>query len=365
MSDPGKFDYLLAEIQRRHKLVQEYLNQTEYAGLFRPEHIHDAAYSYIRKGGKSLRPTVLLLSCGAVGGDEQSALPAAAAVEVYHTWTLVHDDIIDKDDKRRGAPTLHEEFTLRAQTDLGWTGQDARHYGLSLALLAGDMQQAWAWALLFELYTKYHVDPGLVIQLAFELATHVQALLVEGETLDVQYSKNFDAELNESMVISMLWRKTGVLYEFAGRAGAAIGLGDTNPDIPVVKAIKNFCGSAGTAFQIQDDILGIVGDESQLGKPVGSDIREGKRTLITLKALEIADEPARQILQKTLGNPHASLDDIQVVTDLLRELGAIEYTQTLARQYIEQALESLALVHDSPYKKLLEQWAEYLIERKF
>ena len=365
MPNPERFDHLLAEIQRRHKLVHAYLNQPEYAKLFRPQHIHDATYSYIKQGGKSLRPTVLLLSCGAVGGDEHIALPAAAAIEVYHTWTLVHDDIIDKDDKRRGAPTLHEEFTTRAQTDLGWEGEDARHYGLSLALLAGDMQQAWAWTLLYELYTKHHVDPGLVIQLAFELATHVQALLVEGETLDVQYSKNLDTALDESMIVAMLWRKTGVLYEFAGRVGAAIGLGDANPDIPVVNAIKTFCSHAGTAFQIQDDILGIVGDEAQLGKPVGSDIREGKRTLITLKALEVANDSAKQMLQNTLGNPNASPDDIQGVTNLMRELGAIAYTQSLAQHYIEEALENLATVPDSKYKALLQLWAEYLIEREF
>lgn len=365
MATPGKFDHLLAEIQRRHQLVHAYLNKPEYGALFRPAHLHDAAYSYIKHGGKSLRPAVLLLSCGAVGGDEQVALPAAAAIEVYHTWTLVHDDIIDRDKKRRGAPTLHEEFTTRAQTDLGWTGEEARHYGLSLALLAGDMQQAWVWAMLFELTLKHKVDPALVLQLAFELATHVQALLVEGEILDVQYSKKLDGKLDEAMIVEMLWRKTGVLYEFAGRVGAAIGLGDANPDHPLVKGIKTFCSQAGTAFQIQDDILGIVGDEAQLGKPVGSDIREGKHTLITLKALELADDSAKQVLQKTLGNPHATPEDVQTVTNLLRELGAIEYTQTLARNYVEKALAHLAIVPDSDYKKLLQSWAEYLIEREF
>jgi len=365
MSNLEKFDYLLNEIQHRHKLVHAYLNQPNYAKLFRPQHIHDAVYSYIKQGGKSLRPTVLLLSCGAVGGDEHIALPAAAAIEVYHTWTLVHDDIIDKDEKRRGTPTLHKEFAARAQADLGWEGEDAEHYGLSLALLAGDMQQAWAWALLYELYTKHHVDPGLVIQLADELATHVQSLLVEGETLDVQYSKNLDTVLDESLIVAMLWRKTGVLYEFAGRVGAAIGLGDSNPEIPLVNAIKMFCSHAGTAFQIQDDILGIVGDEAQLGKPVGSDIREGKRTLITLKALEVASDNEKQLLQNTLGNPNASPDDILAVTNLMHELGAIAYTQSLARQYIEDALENLATVPDSEYKDLLQLWAEYLIEREF
>lgn len=360
-----KFEVLLSELDDRKKLVREYLANDEYINRFQPKHIQDAAYSYINLGGKSLRPAVLLLSCGAVGGDENLALPAAAAIEVYHTWTLVHDDIIDKDEKRRGSPTVHAEFTEKAHADLGWTSPDTNHYGLTIAILAGDLQQAWAWSLICELFTKRQVDPALVVHLGLELATYVQPTLIEGETLDVQYSKTKSTTLTQDLIVSMLWKKTGVLYEFAGRAGATIGLGKYDPQIPLIKAIASFCSKCGTAFQIQDDILGIVGDESQLGKPVGSDIREGKRTLIVLKALEVSNTVTQQKLLHTLGNPNASSTEIQEASQIMRELGAIEYTQKLSRKYVTDALDNLKIVPDSKYKTLLQDWANYLVEREF
>jgi geranylgeranyl diphosphate synthase type I len=360
-----RFDNLLLELDQRKKLVKEYLLREEYASRFKPVHIHDATYSYINLGGKSLRPAVLLLSCGAVGGDEKIALPAAAAIEVYHTWTLVHDDIIDKDDRRRGHPTVHNEFTTRAHHDLGWQGSDAQHYGLAIAMLAGDVQQAWSWSLLLELYTRQGVDPRIVIQLASELAIHVQNTLVEGEVLDVQYSRNDSDQFSESIILDMLWKKTGVLYEFAGRAGAAIGLKNADSEIPLARAIARFCSMCGTAFQIQDDILGIVGDEEQLGKPVGSDIREGKRTLLTLKALETNDHVAKARMSSILGSSSATPEEVTEVINLMREMNVIAHAQKVAARFVEQALEELALVPDSEYKILLTDWAEYLIAREF
>ena len=362
MTSTRSFEPLLAAVAQRRTQVIAYLENSATARRFEPDHIRDAAYSYIRQGGKSLRPAVLMLSCGAVGGDESAALPAAAAVEVYHTWTLVHDDIIDRDDKRRGAPTLHYEFAARGVRDLGWEGAEAAHYGLTVALLAGDLQQAWSYALLYELQAR-GVDAALVLRLATELATTVQTTLVAGELLDVQFSHVGIADLTEERVIDMLWRKTGALYEFAGRAGAAVGAGQF--DAPQVDAIAGFCSRCGTAFQIQDDILGLVGNESQLGKPVGSDIREGKRTLITLKALEVADEAQRAQLEHTLGNPAATPDEVAAVVRLARDLGAVEYASSLKRRYIDEALARLAVVPDSDNRRLLELWAAYMIEREF
>jgi len=337
----------------------------EYAHLFRPAHIHDAALSYLKGGGKSLRAAVLMLSCGAVGGDELIALPAAAAIEIYHTWTLVHDDVIDKDDRRRGAPTVHTEFARRATSDLGWQGADAEHYGLSIAMLTGDLQQGWSWLLFFDLFNKNNVNPALVLQLVTELATRVHTNLIEGETLDIQYSHYPVGKLSEDEVTNMLWKKTGVLYEFAGRVGAAIGLNDANPNLAYTRAIADFCSRSGTAFQIQDDILGILGDEAQLGKPVGSDIREGKNTLLTLKALSLANSQQRETLLSALGHHDAAHDDIVKVIELMRDLGVVDYAQQTAHRHIEQAIESLDILPDSEYKHLLVDWAEYLVERRY
>jgi geranylgeranyl diphosphate synthase type I len=360
-----KLDKLLEAIRVRREKVYNYLMRPDYSDLFEPAHIKSAAYSYIKGRGKSLRAVVLLLSCGAVGGDEEIAIPAAAAVEVYHTWTLVHDDIIDRDDKRRGVPTLHTEYADIARRQLGHDEAEAAHYGLTIAILTGDLQQAWPIFLFAEVTQKYDVDAKLILNLLSYLTSRLAPTLIAGETLDVQYSKQPIDAISEELVLDMLWKKTGALYEFAGRAGAAIGLGDMTLEDPVVRDIARFCSQCGTAFQLQDDILGVVGDESQLGKPVGSDIREGKSTTITLKAFQEANPAQKTALKEILGNPSATEDDIQTATSLLRDLGGIAYTQALAKKYVEEAIPCLDHLTPSNYKDLLVQWAQYLVEREF
>jgi len=337
----------------------------EYAALFEPAHIKSAVYSYIKYGGKSLRAVVLLLSCGAVGGNEEIAIPAAAAVEIYHTYTLVHDDIIDRDEKRRGVPTIHTEYAEIARTEMGHDEAEAAHYGLTIALLTGDIQQAWPIFLFAEVTQKHDVDARLILNLLSDLTSRLSTTLIAGETLDVQFSKQPIDAISEELVLDMLWKKTGALYEFAGQSGAAIGLGDVTLRAPEVRNIAAFCGKCGTAFQLQDDILGVVGDELKLGKPVGSDIREGKRTTITLQAFREANPGQRARLQSILGNPQATEADIKTATGLLRQLGGIEYTQNLARGYLEEAIPLLDSLPQSEYKDLLFQWADYLVERKF
>ncbi|MHB8625253.1 MAG: polyprenyl synthetase family protein [Aggregatilineales bacterium] len=358
-----RYTALLEQLAARRERVYHYLFESDYAAQFRPAHIRDAALSYLKMGGKSLRPAVLLLSCGAVGGDETIALPAAAAIEVYHTWTLVHDDIIDRDSRRRNAPTVHVEFASRGARELGFSGPDAAHYGIAIGILAGDVQQSWSYMLFHELHRRYGVDAELVLRLVEELATRVQLLLVEGETLDIQFARRGIDDLTEPDVIDMLWKKTGVLYEFAGYAGASIGLGTVNA--PLVEQIGAFCGQCGIAFQLQDDLLGVVGDESQIGKAVGADIREGKKTMIVYQALQNANETQRAELLSILGNGDATSDQIARATSLLRDLDGIRYVHDLSRRYVTQALENLAELPPSPNKALLEQWADYLIDRQF
>lgn len=354
---------ILREIEDRKQKVYTFLTQPQYAELFNPSHLNHAVYSYINMGGKSLRPVVLMLSCAAVGGEEYSALPAAAAIEVYHTWTLVHDDIIDRDNKRRGAPTVHSDFTTIATNEMNYTAKEAEQYGLSVAILTGDVQHAWAILMLTEL-TKYNIKPELVLALIAELSGRVSLLLAEGEVLDVQYAKRPIKEMSESQIIDMLWKKTGILYEFAGRVGAAIGRGDTTLQDDMVTTIGSFCSRCGTAFQLQDDILGIVGNEDQLGKPVGSDIREGKRTTIVLHAFRESNKSQKMLMEKILGNIDATEKEIKDITTLFRDLGGITYTQDLAKKYIEEAITFLKPIPSSKYKDLLLELAQYMIDRK-
>jgi geranylgeranyl diphosphate synthase type I len=355
---------LLNALAERRKRVAAYIAQSDYARRLAPPHLRDAALSYLRLGGKSLRPAVLLLSCGAVGGDEARAVPAAAGIEVYHTWTLVHDDVIDRDDRRRGAPTVHVEFAGRGERELGYAGEEAAHYGRTIAILAGDVQQSWSYMLFHELHTRFGVDPALVLRLVGELATDVQLTLVEGETLDVQYARTRTPDLSEAAVLEMLRKKTGMLYEFAGRAGAMIGLGDVSGHDPAVERIARFCGQCGTAFQLQDDILGAIGDPAITGKPVGADLREGKKTIILFRALQNADEGQRRKLMGIVGRMDAAEDEIRQAARLLDDLDGIGYTRRLMKRMIEDATGNLDGLPPTPSRDLLRQWADYLIDRQ-
>ena len=360
-----EYKIFVNELSKRKEKVYKYLNSSRFRKLFRPEHIHDSVYSYMKQGGKSLRPAVLLFSCGAVGGDEEKAIPAAAAIEVFHTWTMVHDDIIDRDGRRRGGLTVHEEFRRRAISELGYDESDARHYGASIAMLAGDMQQGWAVSLLSELSHHNGIDPNLVLYLINDSEMRVQSTLIAGQVLDIQYSKLPIDSLNQNQILDMLRKKTGVLYGFSGKAGAMLGLNTSDPDHWLVQAISSFAGKCGIAFQLQDDILGIVGDEEVLGKPVGSDIREGKRTVILYHAFKNANEKQKNQLTEIFGNKQSNDQNIEQAKRLLRELGGIEYTKELARAYIKDSLVYLRKVPESKYRDLLSLWAEYMIEREF
>ena len=360
-----QYDDFMRALAERKKIVYDYLYREEFSSRFHPIHIRDAIYSYMENGGKSLRPSALLFACGAVGGDEKIATPAAAAIEIFHTWTLVHDDVIDRDSKRRGGPTVHEAFRQRALRELGYSEEDAAHYGLSIAILAGDMQQGWAVSILAKLAEEDGLDPRIPLYLIQDAEMRVLSLLIDGEMRDVQFSKTNILTVSEEDILDMLSKKTGVLYEYAGKAGAMIGLNSADPLHPLVKAVSAFAADCGTAFQLQDDILGVVGDEEALGKPVGSDIREGKRTTIALEAYRNADERERGRLLSVLGNPDAGNAQVAETAALLRDLGGIEYTANLAKRYIERALGQLELVPPSEYRDLLRFWADYMIQRSF
>ncbi len=354
---------LLAALAPRRKRVYDYLQEAVARISLSSLHLGEAIASYVQQPGKGLRSSILLLSCGAAGGDETRAIPAAAAVELFHVWTLVHDDLIDQDNLRRGRPTVHAAFGERAQRELGLTAAAAGHYGLTQALLAGDIQQGWSATLLTETATRQGVDATLVLRLVAELFGSVETHLVDGEALDVQFSLQDLAAVSECDILDMMRKKTGVLYGFAATAGACIGLNAWQPEDPLVAALTTYARNYGVAFQLQDDILGIVGDSATTGKPVGSDIREGKRTLIVWAALRNATAVQREHILSTLGNRTATAEQVAYTTKLLVDLGGLTYAGSLAKAYIEEAHRHLAHVSNGSYRQVLHLFADFVLER--
>jgi geranylgeranyl diphosphate synthase type I len=354
-----------AELEKRERWVTSYLNAEEFKDWFYPEHLKEAVYSYVNRAGKRLRPAVLLLSCGAVGGSEEQAIPAAAAVEMFHTWTLVHDDLIDNDEKRRGGQTVHAQWSVLAKQKMNYTDNQAKDYGRDVAVLSGDVQQGWAVSLLCDCSLKGEVDPLVTVTLIRMLESYVLNTLVSGETLDIQFARQPIESIEPEKIIDMLWRKTGALYEYSAKAGAMIGLNTTDQNEEKVKALSGFTSRCGTAFQLQDDILGIVGNEKQLGKPVGSDIREGKRTTIIYHAFRQATPQQKVKIKSILGNRKATREEVAGVTELLVKLGGVAQTKNMAQRIIEEARRKLNVLPDSRYKELLSAWADFMISREF
>lgn len=360
------FDFL----KESEKKIVNFFNTSDVTKFYNPKHINSSIFSYIMRPAKRLRPSVLLMACGSLGGDERVdvAVPAAAGVELFHTWTLVHDDLIDNDSLRRGEPTVHEAMTETATNDMKLENGLARDYGRDLAVLTGDIQHGWSVSAFVDCALHNNVNPVLILKLVKHLQSYVLGNLIHGEVLDVQYGMQKGSDMSgidEDSIINMLWLKTGALYEFAGMAGALIGKNTDDFNDEQVVAIKTFTSNCGTAFQLQDDILGIVGDAKALGKPVGSDIREGKKTIIVYESLKNANDSQRETILSTLGNPDASSSDISEVTSLFNSLGGIDKTRDMARNYLHNALPNLDKIGDSRYKNLLQIWADYMINREF
>jgi geranylgeranyl diphosphate synthase type I len=361
-----KYTNFFNELAEIETMVANYINtQVNSTKKIQTEILEDCALSYIRRGGKKLRPAVLMLSCLAVGGDRQKALAASTAVELFHTWTLVHDDIIDNDDLRRGVKTVHKTAESYAANTLKLGEKTAMKYGVDLAILTGDVQHGWAISMLSKNLVQSGVKPEIALHLITLLQIDVLRNLVEGEILDVDFGLFYDIQdLTEEQILNMLWLKTGVLYEFCGLAGALIGKNVLLYDDEVI-ALKEFCSLSGIAFQIRDDILGLIGNEKELGKPVGSDIREGKKTLLVKEAINNANDIQRKIIINTLGNVNVSESEIDQTIKLIVDLGGVEKAHKVAQDYINRAIPHLEKIKPSKSRDLLFDWANFLIDRNY
>jgi geranylgeranyl diphosphate synthase type I len=354
----------LDEVALRARRTGELLDAEENIPVVTLPRLDRTTRAYVERPGKRLRPAVLLFACAAVGGDESQALPAAAAVELFHNWSLVHDDIIDNDDLRRGQPTAHRLASALAREQLGLAEASAEHYGQSAAIMAGDLILSWAIRMLLRCRDR-GVAAEVVLDLMARLADQLAPQLIDGEMQDVEFSHLPVDQVTEEQVLRMLELKTGALLDYAASTGACIGKGQTYAACPEARLVGDFARSCGIAFQLQDDILGIVGDERQLGKPIGSDLREGKATVLVLHALRAASRPQRDAIQHVLGSGTATSGDISAAIGLLRELGSVEYAQAMARRYIGGARAGLAQLPPSAARDLLEAWGEFLFDRSF
>ncbi len=328
------------DIKQRAERARKFFFDKSEELIFPKSPLRDAALHYPRGGGKGFRPAMVMLSCGAVGGNEDDAIPVAAAVEALHVSSLLHDDWMDNDETRRGQVAA-------------WKQWDP-----TTAILAGDVLLGFSFKILDHLMNTS-------LEVKFEVANQLALKYVElchGQALDIGFTTKDPLSITNEEVTRMQYLKTGVLFEFCCVAGSMIGLNTTRHEY--IDTLREYARLSGTAFQIQDDILGLVGDQEKLGKPVGSDIREGKRTTIAIKAINSANEEQKQEIMKGFGNPNASEEDYRRTLEIFEELGAIEEARNSAMNMANEALQLLDKLPDTPQKKVLVNFARYMIDRE-
>lgn len=301
-----------------------------------PDDLYKSCNHLIKAGGKKIRPVLALLSCEAVGGKAEEALKTAAAIELIHTFSLIHDDIMDQDEMRRGQASVHHIW------------------GVPLAILAGDTLFSKA----FETVIKTHLNEGSPQQIIDALDTVVDSCIkiCEGQACDMGFEGNF--EVTEAEYMNMIYKKTAALIAAATKGGAIIGGGSPSQ----VKALEEYGKHIGLAFQIQDDYLDVVSDEESLGKPVGSDIVEGKMTLMVVKALEKASKEDKEKLIYLLqeNNPQG----VGEVIALLEKYDVLQYTHKVALENVSKAKNLLDILEDCEAKEALLSLADFVLERQ-
>lgn len=310
----------------------------ENLGVVEPQELQEACIYLTKAGGKMLRPALTLIVADAVGGNKEDAINTAAAFELVHTFSLIHDDIMDDDDMRRGKPAVHKVWDEPT------------------AILAGDTLFSKA----FEMVIASKEENAHPAAVADALAAVADACvkICEGQASDMGFEGNFDVKEDEYS--EMIFKKTGALIAGATKAGAIMGRADQE----VIDAMYDYGRYIGQAFQIQDDYLDIVSDEADLGKPVGSDIAEGKMTLMVVKALAEANDEDKARLIEILSNDNSSQDEVDEAIDLFNKYGSIEYAHNLALENVAKAKEVLEILDDSESKQLLIELADFVLDRK-
>jgi geranylgeranyl diphosphate synthase, type I len=307
-----------------------------------PVELYRASSHYIISGGKRLRPFLLIKSSEMFGGNLRRALPAAAAVELVHNFSLVHDDIMDNDDMRHSVQTVH------------------KHYGMPLAILAGDILFSKA----FELLAVHGRAKGIPEKAICEMVAKLSSACIqvcEGQATDVQLaSMNNKLSFDSPQYINMISKKTAALFELSCALGV---LSAPNSSAVDVERLSWFGRNIGIAFQLVDDLIGITGDPKLTGKAVGNDLREGKKTYPILLALRNAKGENRSKILKIFGRKNASASDLKEAVGTISTIGIEKEIRLAARTHIEKAVQSLADYADSEAKRALESSASFIVER--
>ncbi len=290
-----------------------------------PSKLYAAASHLIVNGGKRLRPFMVVKSCQILGGRNSDAMPAAGAVEMIHNFTPVHDDIMDNDDMRHGVPTTHKKF------------------GLPVAILAGDVLFSKAYQVLSKTNLPSKSTTELVSRLAKACVN-----VCEGQLLDIGMAEGKTIP-TQSQYIVMVSKKTAALFDVSCAMGAICAKANRKD----ITNLSSFGKNLGIAFQITDDLIGVLGDPKVTKKPVGNDLREGKKSLPILLAIKKAKRKNKKIILHAFGNQKAKKKEIEQAVMVIKSLGIEKTVRDQALGYAEKAKKSLNSYSGTAKKELI------------
>lgn len=307
---------------------------TQLQNLFKnrePRSLYAPASYILKNGGKRIRPMLVLFSAKSVGGSFKNVKHTALAVELLHSFSLVHDDIMDNADKRRNLLTLHKK------------------YDLNTAILAGD-------SILSIAYQELLKDFNNNTKTSIEIFTKALIEICEGQSYDKDFETNKKVSIKDYKL--MIQKKTAALTEMCCHLGAVLGGGSQKE----IQSLKLFGRYIGFAFQIRDDLLDITADEKKFGKVMGGDLMEGKKTFLLLKALELARGNDKKLLLKLIKDNGTSNKNVLTYKEIYLRLGILELTVKEIKKYTSKALNKLNCLKGNEKEKLI--WlAGYLLNR--
>ena len=285
--------------------------------------------------GKRIRPALVLMSCDLFSGALESALNPAVAIEIFHNFTLVHDDIMDRSELRRGLPTVHIK------------------YDENIAILSGDVMSILASRLINQ-------SPGVVLHTVHDIFTKTAIQVCEGQQMDMNFEKQLTVP--EADYLKMIELKTAVLIAASLKIGALLGGASSKDSEDLYKFGRNL----GIAFQLQDDLLDAFGDPTLVGKKLGTDIVDNKKTFLTIRALDLASPGQKAELESWLSKTDFDPDEkIRAVMKIYEDLDIEKLTQAMVKEYLDTAINNLKhLSRPEESKTELYNFAEFLMNRK-
>ena len=318
-------------------LVNRYIPHGDHPDMDR--YLYGPLMKYSKNGGKRHRPLIALAGCLVVGGDMNKAISSAAAIEHFHTAALIHDDIADEAELRRGEPCLHLSEGLGLALNMG---------DLGLSLVNGTVINDPA------------LDNAVKVRVVTELIEMTRRTS-EGQAMDIGWARDARYDITPEDYLIMATHKTA---HYSGAVPLAIGAivgGGTEAQI---EGLRNFGLDTGLAFQIQDDLLNLIGEEESTKKDFRSDITEGKRTLIVVHALHHGTEQQRARLVEILSNKEKNPDVLAEAVEIMQETGSIEYARNYAQNLTSISKNRLlGVVDPSPARDLLVSMADWFVNR--